>query len=152
MLSIEELKLSSDSVIAGIGNPHKGDDKAGCYVADRLIEHGLSRVVNCETVPENYLEKISSMRPDIVLLVDAAKSGKAARTVGIYRAHEISAGVTTHTAGLDMAMDYIEMSCGAAVFFAGIASKKSDGDMGPEVRKACDMLVEKIRRRLCMSR
>jgi len=61
-------------VIAGIGNPIRSDDFVGVKIVQDLKERVPDRVmlIECETVPEAYLQQITEFAPTHVLLVDAA--------------------------------------------------------------------------------
>jgi hydrogenase 3 maturation protease len=61
-------------VIAGIGNPIRNDDFIGTKIVQQL-QGKMSdniRLIECETVPENYLLEIEEFNPSHVLLIDAA--------------------------------------------------------------------------------
>jgi len=61
-------------VIAGIGNPLRSDDFIGTKIVQQL-QNKLSNnvyLIECETVPENYLLEIETFNPSHVLLIDAA--------------------------------------------------------------------------------
>jgi len=61
-------------VIAGIGNPIRSDDFVGVKIVQGLKAKVPGRVmlIECETVPEAYLQQITEFEPTHVLLVDAA--------------------------------------------------------------------------------
>jgi hydrogenase 3 maturation protease len=61
-------------VIAGIGNPIRSDDFIGTKIVKQL-QNKLSNnvyLIECETVPENYLLEIETFKPSHILLIDAA--------------------------------------------------------------------------------
>lgn len=71
------LTNSDRVVIAGIGNPIRRDDFVGTKIVQNL-EGKLSKRVSlleCETVPENFLQEIVDFAPSHVLLIDAAMLG-----------------------------------------------------------------------------
>ena len=61
-------------VLAGVGNPIRMDD----YVGVRVVQDLQGRVsenvhlIECETVPENFIPQIIDFSPTHVLLIDAA--------------------------------------------------------------------------------
>lgn len=61
-------------VVAGIGNPIRKDDFVGVKVIQDLQGRVSDRVmlIECETVPEDYVHRIAEFRPTHVLLIDAA--------------------------------------------------------------------------------
>ena len=71
------LSDASIIVVAGIGNAIRCDD----YVGVRVVE-GLEgktslavHLIECETVPESFVDEIVSIHPTHVLLIDAALLG-----------------------------------------------------------------------------
>jgi hydrogenase 3 maturation protease len=61
-------------VIAGIGNPLRNDDFIGTKIVQQLKNKLSNNVylIECETIPENYLLEIEAFKPSHVLLIDAA--------------------------------------------------------------------------------
>lgn len=61
-------------VIAGIGNSLRRDDFVGVKIVRDLQDSVSSSVylIECETVPENFIEPIVRFNPSHVLIIDAA--------------------------------------------------------------------------------
>ena len=61
-------------IIAGIGNPIRNDDFIGTKIIQQLHNKLSNNVylIECETVPENYLLEIEAFKPSHVLIIDAA--------------------------------------------------------------------------------
>ncbi len=61
-------------VIAGIGNPLRKDDFVGTKIVKDLYGKVSKRVylIECETVPESFIEPITEFNPTHILVVDAA--------------------------------------------------------------------------------
>lgn len=61
-------------VIAGIGNSLRRDDFVGVKIVRDLQDSVTSSVylIECETVPENFIEQIVSFNPTHILIIDAA--------------------------------------------------------------------------------
>jgi hydrogenase 3 maturation protease len=64
-------------VLAGIGNPIRHDDFVGVKVVENLSGKVSKKVllVECETIPESYIQQIIEFNPTHVLLIDAAVLG-----------------------------------------------------------------------------
>jgi hydrogenase 3 maturation protease len=64
-------------VVAGIGNPIRMDDFVGVKIVKDLRGKVSERVylVECETVPESFIQQILDFKPSHVLLIDAAILG-----------------------------------------------------------------------------
>lgn len=108
----------STLLVLGIGNVLKGDDGVGSYVAGLLaesIESGgayrkehLLHAIDCGTVPENYAGVVRRLRPDHLVLVDAAEMGLDAGEVRVVPVEMIGAlGLSTHSMPLSMFMSYV---------------------------------------------
>jgi hydrogenase 3 maturation protease len=61
-------------VVAGIGNPMRIDDFVGIKIVRDLRGKVSERVqlIECETVPESFIQQITDFGPSHVLLIDAA--------------------------------------------------------------------------------
>ncbi len=70
----EWLSKAHRTVIAGIGNPIRRDDFVGVKIVRDLQDSVPSSVylIECETVPENFIEPIVRFDPSHVLIIDAA--------------------------------------------------------------------------------
>ena len=113
--------LSGRVVIACVGNQWRGDDGLGPFVASLIRPSERVRVVDCGETPENYLGVIAKMRPEKVVVIDAAGfGGKPGETRTVAR-HEIADGrPSTHTPRLTLFTDFIEAQTGARTFFVAV--------------------------------
>ena len=66
LLSQEEKKV----LFVGIGNPLKSDDGAGVYISSKIKKSDHISSLNVEVSIENYIGKINSLNPDILILID----------------------------------------------------------------------------------
>jgi hydrogenase 3 maturation protease len=64
-------------VVAGIGNPIRRDDFIGVKIVQDLQDNVSKNVhlIECETVPESFMQEIVDIKPSHMLLVDAARLG-----------------------------------------------------------------------------
>jgi len=96
-------------------------------------------------VPENYAVKAADLRPEVVLLLDAAAMDLAPGSVRLLRAEDIPPvpGVT-HRPSLEMFAAFVRLDCGAETCLLGIQpnmARLGMGDsMSPEVEAALDTL------------
>jgi len=61
-------------VVAGIGNSLRKDDFVGVEIV-RKLQNRVSKsvyLIECETVPESFIEPIAEFKPTHILIVDAA--------------------------------------------------------------------------------
>jgi hydrogenase 3 maturation protease len=130
-------------VILGIGNPVRGDDGAGPYLADRLAGRIDAEVINGEEIPERYTGVIRELHPDTIIILDAVCIGEKAGAVAVLTAEDVSmAGYSTHNTSIGLLMKYLERETGAEVFLLGIQpGNTSYGSvMTPPVRETADIL------------
>ena len=110
---------SERTVIAGIGNPIRKDDLVGVRIIRDLQGKVFKDVVliECETVPETYLQEIVELEPSHVLLVDAAVLGLTpgeARLIGPEQVMNFPA-ITTHVLPLRIFCEYITKATKAKI-------------------------------------
>jgi hydrogenase 3 maturation protease len=60
-------------LFVGIGNVLKNDDGVGVYISESIKEHDNIRTLTAGPSLENYIGKINSLQPDILVLVDCAE-------------------------------------------------------------------------------
>jgi len=111
----EELRkwLSSPKrvVIAGIGNEIRSDDFVGVKIIQELQGKVSKKVhlIECETVPESFMDEIVELKPSHVLLIDAAVMGLKAGEVRLYDAEKVTnfPAISTHMLPLRVFCEYI---------------------------------------------
>lgn len=62
-------------LFVGIGNVLKQDDGAGVYISNRIVERDNIATLTVEVSIENYIGKINSLNPDILVLIDCVSTG-----------------------------------------------------------------------------
>lgn len=139
-------------VIAGIGNPIRMDDFVGVKFVQELQGKVPDKVllIECETVPESFLQQIVDFNPTHILLIDAAilslKPGEA-RLVNPEQLTSFSA-FTTHMLPLKIFCEYIMKTTQAKIALLLIEPKKTEFGEGltPEVedssRKIMNVLLK----------
>ena len=130
----EELKkwLSSAEsvVVAGIGNPMRMDDFVGVKIVQDLRGKVSDNVflIECETVPESFIQEIVDFRPTHVLLIDAAildlKPGKAR----MFNCEQLSdfPAISTHDLPLRIFCRYVSKMTGARIALLLMVPEKTD--------------------------
>jgi hydrogenase 3 maturation protease len=98
-------------VIAGIGNPLRNDDFIGPKIVQQL-QNKLSNniyLIECETVPENYLLDIETFQPSHVLLIDAALIGLTPGTIQLIFPEQLEkTSFSTHILPLQLFTHYLK--------------------------------------------
>jgi hydrogenase 3 maturation protease len=122
------------TVIAGIGNPIRGDDYVGLKIVEDM--HGKvrknTRLLECETVPESFLLDIEEFNPSHVLLVDAALLGLNPGEARLVEAEKIVdfSPITTHVLPIRVFCQYITQVSGAKIAFLLIQPKCTEFSEG----------------------
>jgi hydrogenase maturation protease len=63
-------------LFAGLGNSLKSDDGVGIYIAGKLKDSGVKRVIIAESSIENYIGVINREKAQILILIDAVDFGE----------------------------------------------------------------------------
>ena len=142
-------------VVAGIGNPIRTDDFVGVKIVQDLEGKVSEKIhlLECETVPESFLEPIIEFNPTHVLLIDAAFLGLkpgAARLIDPERIADFPA-VTTHMLPLRIFCEYITKMTGAKIALLLIEPKSAEFGEGltPEVQAAAERITTVLLKLLC---
>ncbi|MCW4024458.1 MAG: hydrogenase maturation protease [Candidatus Bathyarchaeota archaeon] len=101
-------------VIAGIGNPIRKDDYVGLKIVETLnskVQNNV-RLLECEIVPESYLQDIQDFQPTHVLLIDAAFLNLKAGDSKLVEPKEITctAAYTSHLLPLRIFCELIQQT------------------------------------------
>ena len=98
-------------VIAGIGNPLRTDDFVGVKIVQDLKGKVSKTVclIECETVPESFMQEIVDLKPSHVLLIDAAILGLKPGEIRLVFPEQIAdfPAVTTHVLPLRIFCEYV---------------------------------------------
>jgi hydrogenase 3 maturation protease len=135
-------------VVAGIGNPIRTDDFVGVKIVHDITGKVSKNVhlIECETVPESFMQEIVDLKPSHVLLIDAAFIGlKPGETRLVFPEQIIDFPViTTHVLPLRIFCEYITKMTETKIALLLIEPENTEFGEGltPEVQKA----VEKIRK------
>lgn len=122
-------RLRGRVVLVGVGNPLRGDDGVGSYIA-RLLIHELGMrgaslddavVIDAEDIPESYIGPVIAARPNVVLFVDAAELNApvgSAVLLGKDALHDRA--FTTHRTPLGPLTTVLTHETDATILFLGI--------------------------------
>jgi hydrogenase 3 maturation protease len=147
------LNQASSVVIAGIGNPIRCDDFVGLKIVQALQGKVSSKVhlIECETVPESFMDEIIALQPSHVLLIDAALLGLKPAEARLYDAEKVTSfpAISTHMLPLRVFCEYITTMTKGKLALLLIEPKCTDFGEGltPEVTASAEQIVEKL---LCL--
>lgn len=135
-------------VIAGIGNPIRFDDFIGVKIAQDLQGKVSQKVhlIECETVPESFMDEIIELKPSHMLLIDAAVMGLKPGEVRLFDAEKVTKfpAISTHMLPLSVFCEYIKKLTGAKIALLLIEPKCTDFGEGltPEITRSANRTVK----------
>lgn len=107
-------------LFVGIGNILKSDDGIGVYISKKINESKSIQKLTVEVSIENYLGKINSLNPDVLILVDCLDFGKQPGYSEILPAEQVKDfTLNTHNISLKKISELFKMP----VFILGIQPK-----------------------------
>jgi hydrogenase 3 maturation protease len=122
---LEKILSEEDKNIlfVGIGNLLKSDDGVGVYISRNIKNDVNVRSLSVEMSIENYIGKINSLNPDILVMIDCVEMKSPAGTIRML-SPEMIKDVTfnTHNISLSRISDFFVMP----VYILGIQPEKLD--------------------------
>jgi hydrogenase maturation protease len=142
---LENLLLQRDRKIlfVGIGNVLKSDDGVGVYISNNIKNRKNISSLTVEVSIENYIGKINSLNPDILVLIDCVDLGYAP---GIYELLDINQiqdiTFNTHNISLQKLSDFFKMP----VYILGIQPEKIEfgQNISYLVKNIADRIINQI--------
>ncbi len=141
LLSQKQKKI----LFAGIGNVLRKDDGVGVYISSRIKPSENIEVLTVEVSIENYIGKINSLNPDIVVIIDCVDTASAPGTYKLLPVSEVhDLTFNTHNISLKRISDFFPMP----VFILGIQPEKIDfgENISYLVKKVADKILLQINR------
>ena len=137
-------------VILTVGNSLMGDDAAGPLLAEMLSRApaGDWDVVDGGSAPENEVQRVRALRPDRVLVVDAAEMGLEPGEIRLIDESIIADRlfVTTHTLPLTFLIKVLRDFVPEVQLLAIQSSLVAFScPLSPEVRRAVKIIHERLR-------
>ena len=135
-------------VVAGIGNPIRKDDFVGVKIMQDLQGKVPKNVylIECETVPESFMQEIVDLKPSHVLLIDAAVLGLKPGTTRLVFPEQVTnfPAITTHMLPLRIFCEYITKMTETKIALLLIEPENSEFGEGltPEVQKAAEKITK----------
>ena len=117
-------------VIAGIGNPIRMDDFVGVKIAQDLRGKISDNIllIECETVPESFVQQIIDFNPTHVLLIDAAILASKPGESRLINPEQLTGypAFSTHMLPLRIFCEYLAKTTTAEIALLLIEPKKTD--------------------------
>ena len=132
--------------MAGIGNPIRRDDFVGVKIVQDLQGKVPKNVllIECETVPESYMQEIIDFKPSHVLLVDAAILGLKPGETRLVLPEQITdfPAITTHVLPLRIFCEYITKMAEAKI--ALLLIEPEDTEFGEGLTATIQAAAEEV--------
>jgi hydrogenase maturation protease len=110
-------------LFVGIGNVLRSDDVVGVYISRRIKDHDNIASITVETGIENYIGKINSINPDLLILVDCAEISSSPGDCRLLKAGQIEDNTfNTHNISLQRVTEFFRMP----VYLLAIQPEKVD--------------------------
>jgi len=144
------LKTAGRIVIAGIGNPIRMDDYVGVKIAQDLRGKVSDRVMllECETVPESYVQQILDFDTTHLLLIDAALLGLKPGEAKLVNPKQLvgSSAFSTHMLPLRIFCEYLRKELKISIALLLIEPRKTDFGEGlePEISSSASKIVKTL--------
>jgi hydrogenase 3 maturation protease len=143
--ALNKLLSQKDKTIlfAGIGNLLKMDDGVGVYISSRIRKTPAITPLNAEVSIENYIGKINSLNPDILVIIDCAdlkSEPGTCKLIPVSNTEDIT--FNTHNISLKKLSVFFKMP----VFVLGIQPEKVGfGEfLSYIVKKKADKIIKQI--------
>ncbi len=127
-------------LFAGVGNVLRSDDGVGVYIVSSIKAKGLVSTLLVEASIENYISKINSIAPEILVIADCIDFNREPGYSGIVPVNEIHEfTISSHNISLRRIAEHLKME----VYVIGIqpADLRVGENLTPEVKKAADIII-----------
>jgi len=139
-------------VIAGIGNPLRKDDFVGVEIV-RNLQNKVSRsvyLIECETVPESFIEPITEFKPTHILIIDAAMLNLKPGSSKLIDPGQMvnQPAISTHALPIRIFCEYLAKTTGAKIALLVIQPKDTSfgEELTAELRKTAVKLTNLLSR------
>ncbi len=142
------LSGATSVVVAGIGNAIRFDDFVGVKIIQSLEGKVSSKVhlIECETVPESFMDEIIEVKPSHVLLIDAAVLGLKPGDVRLYDVEKVAniPSISTHTLPIRIFCEYINQMTKTKIALLLVQPGNVEFGEGltPEVAASAEQIVK----------
>ncbi len=133
-------------LFVGVGNVLKSDDGAGVYISTRIFTADNINSLTVETGIENYIGKINSIAPDVLVIIDCADMKTRPGTVKLMDIDDIQdMTFNTHNISLKKLKNFFKMP----VYFLGIQPENLDfgENISYFVKKKADSIINTINKK-----
>ncbi|MFH1130658.1 MAG: hydrogenase 3 maturation endopeptidase HyCI [Pseudomonadota bacterium] len=147
-------RLRGRVAVVGIGNPARGDDAAGSFVARRLCSQTDAIVLDAQEIPENFLGHVVEAKPETIVFVDAMDLGAEPGTLALVEKDQMSQYcASTHRVPLRVLAEFLYSETRADIFIIAIQPNQMQlgSPMSEQVVQCALSVVEILRDALALS-
>ncbi len=110
---LKVISMNKKICLMGIGNFDRADDYSGIAIIENLERKKFTeniKIINAGPVPEAFTGVIKDFKPDILVVVDAAKMDEKPGTIRVFTEKDIDDAymVTPHQVSMTMYMKYLK--------------------------------------------
>lgn len=130
-------------LFVGIGNLLKSDDGAGVYVSSRIENRGSISSLSAEVSIENYIGKINTINPDILVIIDCMDLKSPPGTCKLVLPEQtVDLTFNTHNISIKRISEFFPMT----VYILGIQPEKVDfgENISYLVKEIADRIIKLI--------
>lgn len=131
-------------LFAGVGNVLRSDDGAGVYIVSQIEPFGKISTILVEASIENYISKINSLAPDILIIADCIDFNREPGHSGLVPIKEIKEfDISSHNISLRRVADHLKME--AYVIGVQPSDLRVGEKLTPVVKNAADSIISVIK-------
>lgn len=142
------LSKAKKVVVAGVGNSLRRDDFVGVEIV-RNLQNKVSQniyLIECETVPESFIQPIIDFKPSHILVIDAGLYDSTPGSFKLVEPEDIVAipSISTHALPLQIFCDYLKKTTNAKIALLVIRPKETGFGEGltAELQKTTKYLTD----------
>ena len=130
-------------IFAGLGNVVKSDDGVGAFISKNILGGGRFIPLTVEMSLENYIGKINTLSPDIIVLLDCMDMNKKAGSYGVFGLDSVK-GYTTNTHNISLSQLNDLFTCKAYILGVQPYSVDFGEKMCMPVRSTAGEIIKEI--------
>lgn len=137
-----------DYILMGLGNRWRGDDGAGCLVAQNFKSEDWL-VIDCGRAPENFISIVRERKPKYLIVVDAAQMHLQPGEFRVIPPEKIDQfHITTHTIPLSCLISYLKKWAGEIILI-GIQPKNRGhfNQISKELEESTEKIIQILRKK-----
>jgi hydrogenase maturation protease HycI len=135
-------------VFLTVGNSWRGDDGVGPYIGQNLSRIPGFPLVDAGSTPENILDDVLALKPETLVILDAADFGGQPGDIRIIPADSIpQATLSTHAIPLNVITSLVAQETGAKIIFVGVqpGNMRFEEGLSLEVQSAAELIILTVR-------